>query len=130
MAFRDRGRPGSHPIGERVGAVIPMLWTTAVGTYAGMTRARLSILLLACAYVVSPFDAIPEGLFGFFGLPDDSFLSLWLAGALVADTNTYLTWRKAGELPTLDGGDDGPRPRVVDGEVVDRRLPPASGGSA
>lgn len=51
-------------------------------------RARIAMLLLsAMLYTLSPFDLVPEAVFGLFGLVDDAVVVVLIAYALAA------TWR-------------------------------------
>jgi uncharacterized membrane protein YkvA (DUF1232 family) len=51
-------------------------------------------MLVAAIYIVSPIDFIPELVFGVFGLIDDAAVAAWLAGALLSETERFLTWER------------------------------------
>src|SRR6185437_17172546 len=80
------GRRGGPPIGMRVAAVPRMVWAVLTGRYDG--RARLAAMALATAYIASPIDLIPDFLVP-IGLIDDSAVVLWLAGAVLSETERF-----------------------------------------
>lgn len=94
-------RPGAPGLGERVRTLPRLLADAVSGRYPGLGRGRLALLALALAYLVSPVDLVPEVLLGLLGLGDDAVVALWLGGALVVETDRYLSW-------------DRTRPTVVD----------------
>ena len=59
---------------------------------------------------MSPIDAIPEAIFLFVGLIDDAFVTSWLVGTLLAETERFLEWEK----------NQGRGPAVVPGEAIHR----------
>jgi uncharacterized membrane protein YkvA (DUF1232 family) len=95
--FSAKGGPG---LGQRVSAVPRLLKATLTGRYDG--KGRLAAMLLALLYIVSPIDLIPEAFFLVFGLADDAAVALWLAGAVLAETERFLHWER-GRAPTIDG---------------------------
>jgi uncharacterized membrane protein YkvA (DUF1232 family) len=100
-----RGVRGGPSLGQRLSALPRMIGATLFGRYDG--KGRLFAMVLAAAYILSPLDLIPEGLLGPFGLVDDSFVAVWLAGAVLAETERFLTWERR-------------RTQVVDGQVTGR----------
>jgi uncharacterized membrane protein YkvA (DUF1232 family) len=86
------GARGGPSIGTRLAALPRMLRATARGEYDG--GKRMLLLAAATAYVVSPIDVIPEGLFLVFGLIDDAAMITWMAGAVLAETERFLEWEK------------------------------------
>jgi uncharacterized membrane protein YkvA (DUF1232 family) len=64
------------------------------GQYPALGVGRLLALLGGLLYVVSPVDLVPEALFSVFGLADDAMVITWMAGALLADTEAFLTWER------------------------------------
>lgn len=89
-AFASSGGPS---LGRRMGALPRMFWQTIAGRYDG--AGRLLLVLLATAYVVSPFDLVPEMVFLLPGLVDDAFIITWLAGAVLGETERFLNWEDA-----------------------------------
>jgi uncharacterized membrane protein YkvA (DUF1232 family) len=86
------GPRGGPSIGKRLAALPRMLRATARGEYDG--GKRMMLLAAATAYVVSPIDVIPEGLFLVFGLIDDAAMITWMAGSILAETERFLEWEK------------------------------------
>jgi uncharacterized membrane protein YkvA (DUF1232 family) len=76
-----------------------MVGATVTGRYDG--KARLLGMILAVVYILLPVDLVPELLLGPLGLIDDSFVAVWLAGAVLSETERFLVWER------------GPRPRVA-----------------
>lgn len=103
-AVRDRGQPNAPTLAQRAGALPKLVGGTVTGRYTGMTRGRLAVLGLAAGYLASPIDAVPEMFLAIFGLGDDTVLGTWLAGAMILETDRYLSWQRAGN-PALVAGD-------------------------
>jgi uncharacterized membrane protein YkvA (DUF1232 family) len=89
------GARGGPSIGKRVAALPRMLKATAKGQYDG--GMRVALMAAATAYIISPFDLIPEAIFLVFGLADDAVMVAWLAGAVLAETERFLEWEKQRE---------------------------------
>jgi uncharacterized membrane protein YkvA (DUF1232 family) len=87
------GARGGPSLGTRVAALPRMLKATARGHYDG--GMRVAMMAAATAYVVSPFDFVPEAFFLVFGLADDAVMITWLAGTVLAETERFLEWEKA-----------------------------------
>jgi uncharacterized membrane protein YkvA (DUF1232 family) len=100
LAARAAARPGSPSWGARLAAVPRMVRAIVRGQYRGATVGSLGLMGLAAVYVVSPADLIPEGLFALAGLADDALVVSWLAAALVAATEDFLTWEQ-GQSPQV-----------------------------
>jgi uncharacterized membrane protein YkvA (DUF1232 family) len=85
-------RRGGPSLGTRLGAVPRMFWATLTGRYDG--KARVAAMTLAGAYIVSPIDLIPDWFAVFFGLGlvDDAAVAVWLAGAVLSETERFLLW--------------------------------------
>ncbi len=94
LAARAAVRPGGPSWGARLAAVPRMVRATLRGQYRGATVGSLGLMGLAALYVVSPADLIPEGLFALAGLADDALVVSWLAAALVAATEDFITWEQ------------------------------------
>jgi uncharacterized membrane protein YkvA (DUF1232 family) len=85
------GARGGPSLGTRLAAVPRMLVATAKGRYDG--GMRVALMAAATAYVISPFDLIPE-FFLLVGLADDALMITWLAGSVLAETERFLEWEK------------------------------------
>ena len=107
-AISGRRRPGGPSVLQQLAALPRLVAATLGGRYPGMTRGRLGLMALALLYVVSPMDVVPEAALLLVGVADDAMVLAWLAGALLSETDAFLTWEK----------DSGRRPDVVPGEVV------------
>jgi uncharacterized membrane protein YkvA (DUF1232 family) len=90
--WRYRNRPGSPRLRERVAAVPRLVSATLRGQYDGMSRGRLVVYALALAYVVLPIDVVPEILLAVLGLAEDAFISVWLLGSFLDETERFLIW--------------------------------------
>lgn len=64
----------------------------ATGRYPELSRAKLALLVLALAYLVSPIDLAPEALLPIVGLLDDGVVALWLGGVFLAETDRFVAW--------------------------------------
>lgn len=91
-ALMHSRRPGTPGLGDRLRALPRMMVRTLSGKYPELTRGRLALLVLAIAYLVSPVDLVPELILGPLGLADDGVVALWLAGAVLVETERYLDW--------------------------------------
>ncbi|MFG1609884.1 YkvA family protein [Actinoplanes sp. NPDC049265] len=87
-----RGSRGGPSLGKRVAALPRMIKASAKGDYDGGWR--VAAMAAATAYVVSPFDFIPEAALLVVGLADDAVMVAWLAGAMLAETERFLEWEK------------------------------------
>jgi uncharacterized membrane protein YkvA (DUF1232 family) len=100
-------RRGGPSLGTRLAAVPRMLGAIITGKYDG--KARLAAMTLAGVYIASPIDLIPDWfapLFG-LGLVDDAAVAVWLAGAVLSETERFLLW-------------EAERARVIPGRVKAR----------
>jgi uncharacterized membrane protein YkvA (DUF1232 family) len=88
-------RPGTPGLGERVQALPRMVGDALSGRYAALGRGRLTLLVLAVVYLVSPVDLVPEAFVPLLGLADDGVVALWLAGAFLVETDRFLAWERA-----------------------------------
>lgn len=102
---------GRHPLGQRVLAVVPMLWATVRGRWPDAPKFRIFGGLIGVVYVLSPVDFMPEALLGPFGLGDDLAIAAVAVAALLSAAESYLDMRDG---PALAPGD------VVDGTVLHR----------
>ena len=84
-------RRGGPHLGTRIAAIPRMVWAIVTGRYDG--RARLAAMALASVYIASPIDLIPD-FFVPVGLIDDSAVVLWLAGAVLSETERFLLWER------------------------------------
>jgi uncharacterized membrane protein YkvA (DUF1232 family) len=55
---------------------------------------RLSLMAAVTAYLLSPLDFIADTLFLFVGVVGDAALVTWLFGALIDETERFLTWEQ------------------------------------
>ena len=83
-----RGSRGGPSLGKRVAALPRMIKASARGEYDGGWR--VAAMAAMTAYVVSPFDFIPEAAFLVVGLADDAVMITWLAGTMLAETERFL----------------------------------------
>jgi uncharacterized membrane protein YkvA (DUF1232 family) len=79
-------------LGRRLAALPRMIFATLAGRYDG--KARLATMLFATAYIASPVDLVPEAFLLFFGLIDDAAVAIWLAGAVLSETERFLEWER------------------------------------
>jgi uncharacterized membrane protein YkvA (DUF1232 family) len=83
-------KPGTPGIGRRLAAIPRMIRATMRKEYDG--GGRLAMMTFASIYIVSPIDLVPEAIFLVFGLIDDAAVAAYLAGALMDETERFLTW--------------------------------------
>jgi uncharacterized membrane protein YkvA (DUF1232 family) len=69
-----------------------MIAATVRGKYDG--RSRMTMMLVAGAYIVSPIDFVSEIPLMLLGLIDDAAVAAWFAGALLDETERFLEWEK------------------------------------
>jgi uncharacterized membrane protein YkvA (DUF1232 family) len=98
-----RASRGGPSLGDRIGAFPRMVGATLRGRYDG--KGRLLGMLVAAVYILSPVDFVPELFLSVFGLIDDGVVVVWLAGAVLSETERFLVW------------ESGRRPRVVPGRA-------------
>jgi uncharacterized membrane protein YkvA (DUF1232 family) len=111
-ALRTAMRPGSPGMGERLSALPRLFRATFRGEYSGTTRGRLLLILGAIAYVVSPFDFVPEAFLSVLGLADDALVFSWVAASVVNETESFLAWERSTPRQTRSARD------TVPGHVV------------
>jgi hypothetical protein len=87
-----RASRGGAPLGARLHALPRMVGATVRGRYDG--KGRLLGMVLAGLYIVLPVDLVPELLLGPLGLVDDSMVAVWLAGAVLSETERFLVWER------------------------------------
>ena len=95
-------RPGALGLGELARAVPRLAGSTVAGSYRQMSRGRLALMVLALAYLVSPVDLVPELFLGPIGLVDDGLVALWVAGALINETERFVGWERSGRPTVID----------------------------
>jgi uncharacterized membrane protein YkvA (DUF1232 family) len=93
-------------MGERLSALPRLLRATFRGEYRGTTAGKLFLVAAAAAYVLSPFDLVPEAFLSIFGLADDAVVVTWIAATLVNETDAFLAWER-GTADASGGGRDG-----------------------
>lgn len=109
-AFWQARKPGEPGIAARLRAVPRMVRLGLSGRYPFLDRTRLGLVVLGLVYVLSPVDLVPELFVPLLGLGDDAVVLAWLAGAVLAEADAFLTWEREREHS---------QSRVVVGEVVD-----------
>jgi uncharacterized membrane protein YkvA (DUF1232 family) len=92
---------GGPTFGTRLAALPRMVWQTLMGRYDG--GARLLMILGGAIYVVSPIDLLPEALLLIPGLLDDAFVIAWLVGAVISETDRFLSWEGRPTGAVIDG---------------------------
>jgi uncharacterized membrane protein YkvA (DUF1232 family) len=95
-------RPGAPAIPDRLRALPRMVGHAVVGRYPGLGLARLALIAVAVAYLVSPVDLVPEAFLSVFGLGDDAVVAMWLGGVFLVETQRFLEWERA-RMPLPDG---------------------------
>jgi uncharacterized membrane protein YkvA (DUF1232 family) len=97
-------RRGGPSLGKRLAAIPRMIAATLRGKYDG--KARVGGMVLASAYIVSPIDFVPEAFLLVLGLVDDAAIAVWLAGAVLSETERFLEWeaQRAKVIPGHVGG--------------------------
>jgi uncharacterized membrane protein YkvA (DUF1232 family) len=94
------GARGGPSLNRRLRALPRMIKATRRGEYDG--GLRLAMMGVATAYILSPIDAMPEGILLVLGLADDALLTAWLAGAVLDETGRFLEW-EAGRKRIIPG---------------------------
>lgn len=89
----QKGRPS---VPARIGALPRLLGARFRGRYQDLTASRIMLLVLAVVYIVSPIDFIPELFVPFLGVVDDVGVAVWLATALMSETERFINWERAG----------------------------------
>ncbi|MEO8830180.1 YkvA family protein [Lapillicoccus sp.] len=120
-SVRSAVRPGSPGIGERASAIPRMMSARLTGDYCGVSWGHLGLLAAAVAYIVSPLDLVPEGVFTVFGLGDDAVVAGLLAAALINDTEAFLDWERTMSRGAPAEGDAG---RAAPGSGGPQDAPP------
>lgn len=93
-------REGGPSLGDRV-AALPRMFSSAISGQYPNSRARLSLLVLALAYLVSPIDLLPEAFLGLLGLLDDAVVAVWLGGAFLDETDRFVRWERDPRSPGI-----------------------------
>jgi len=83
-------KPGAPGIGERFRAVPRMLVQGFTGRYPHLNRFRILLVVAGLLFLISPVD--------------------WIAGALLAETETFLAWESESRLA---------KSKVVVGQVLE-----------
>jgi len=93
-------KPGTPSLVRRLAAVPRMVRATMRGEYDG--GARLAMMAVAGVYILSPVDLVPELFLALLGLVDDAAVAVYFAGALLDETERFLTW-EADHKRIIDG---------------------------
>lgn len=116
-----RASRGRHPLGQRLGAVLPMLRDAFTGRWVDAPRFKLLAGLAGVLYVVSPLDILPEVLLGPFGLGDDLAIAVVSVAVLLGSAEDWLDSRDAQPATgTAGAGGTAAQPDVIMGEIVTR----------
>ena len=91
-------KPGSPDLGVLIPAVPRLVAARLLGAYRDLPMGRLAGMALAAAYILSPIDLLPEVPLAFFGLLDDAVVAVWLAGALMDETQRFVQWERTRAL--------------------------------
>jgi uncharacterized membrane protein YkvA (DUF1232 family) len=105
-AVRPVMEPGSPGLSERAGSVPRLVRATLNGSYTGVSKGRLALMLAATGYIVSPLDLIPEAIMPVLGIADDALVLSWLATRFVEETERFLEW-EAAQFGVPDAGGTG-----------------------
>lgn len=116
QAVRPVMEPGSPGLGERAGSVPRLVRATLGGSYTGVSKGRLALMLAATGYIVSPLDLVPEAIVPLLGIADDALVLSWLATRFVEETERFLEWEAAQAGMPYAGHPV--RPQTVRGDVV------------
>jgi len=114
IAGAVKASEGKHPLGQRLMAIPPMLWTTMRGRWPGAPKGRIFAGLAGIIYLVTPIDLMPEVFLGPLGIGDDIALATAAVAALLSAAESYLDMRD-GSRSLPDAHVD-----VVPGIVVQR----------
>ena len=98
-------KPGTPGLGRRLGAIPRMIRATMRGEYDG--KGRLSMMAVSALYMLSPIDLVPEAFLLAIGLVDDAAVAVFLAGAVMDETERFLEWERQ-------------RARIIPGHTVRR----------
>ena len=98
-AVRTGSQPGTPGLAERVRLIPAMIADSLAGRFPGLSRARLSMLVLGVLYVVSPVDLVPESALLLLGLTDDVLVAGWVVAAAIDAAGDYALWRRAVPYP-------------------------------
>lgn len=103
--FRALGRAllarGGYGVFRRLGAVPRMLGGRFRGRYRELSWPRLVAIAVGVAYVVSPVDLVPESVLLALGLVDDGVVLAWVAGAILDESERFLTWEDRPSPPSV-----------------------------
>ncbi len=80
---------------ERLASIPRLVRDVLSGSYDGLSRGRLLLMLLGVVYVVSPVDLLPEALLTIPGLADDAAVAAWLVASALGATSAYRLGRTA-----------------------------------
>jgi uncharacterized membrane protein YkvA (DUF1232 family) len=116
-----RATRGRHPLGQRIGALLPMMRDAFTGRWVDAPRFKLLAGLAGVAYVLSPLDLMPEVFLGPFGLGDDLAIAAVAVAALLGSAEDWLDHRDATRSDVPPTAARGEGPIVVEGVVLDRR---------
>ncbi|QVQ50089.1 DUF1232 domain-containing protein [Spiractinospora alimapuensis] len=99
QVVHDATKPGKPSVWARTRAVPRMFGARFRGDYVQLTKSRILLMILAVGYIVSPIDFIPELIVPILGVVDDIGVAVWLAAAVLGETERYLHWEHWREAP-------------------------------
>ncbi|MCU0302212.1 MAG: DUF1232 domain-containing protein [Candidatus Nanopelagicales bacterium] len=111
-------KEGPTEVGSRVASIPGLVRDTLSGTYPGLTKQRLAMMVAALLYLVSPIDLVPEALLLIPGLLDDIAVAGWLVAATMGATTAYRDWRMGLDGVPQAEPRDARRHEVIQGEVI------------
>lgn len=99
--LRESRTPGAPGMGARIAAIPRMIGATVTGRYPGLSRAKLLLYGASAGYIISPIDAVPEAFLLLLGTVDDIGVAIWLASAMLVETDQFLAWERGNRV--VDG---------------------------
>ncbi|MEY9215045.1 DUF1232 domain-containing protein [Thermobifida halotolerans] len=87
---------GKPSVMARVRALPRMLGARMRGHYKELSTARIVLFVAALGYILSPVDFVPELFVPFLGVADDVGVAVWLAAALLGETERFINWERIG----------------------------------
>ena len=98
-------KQGAAGVRAHLAALPRMLAMGFSGRYPYLGKGRIAMVAFALVYVISPVDLVPELFLPLLGLGDDAVVLTWAFGALLAETEAFLSWERT-------------RGQVIPGEIV------------
>lgn len=89
---------------EDLKAMLDLLRAWAKGTYQGISKANLLLIVGAVVYFLIPTDLLPDFIVG-AGYVDDAMVITWAISTVKEELERFKRWRESGDDP-----DDAPPP--------------------